>query len=194
MAGEARRIAAAELEDLFELKTWGRWRNEDQKGSPNLTTPAKLQAAGQLIQEGVTVSASLPLAKRPGPYNTNPVLHHMIRAGDLASPEGYSGGLHSFAMAAHGMSNTHLDALCHIIFNGKMCNGVDAAEVTSNGARCNAIDNTREGTVSRGVLLDIPGLRGIPYIKPGEAIYAEELQAAEGDRVCALSPATHRSI
>jgi kynurenine formamidase len=180
MAGEAKRIAATELEELFdELKTWGRWGNEDQKGSLNLITPAKLQAARGLIRDGVTVSASLPLAKRAGPYNTNPVLHHMLRAGDLASPAGYSGALDFFAMAAHGMSDTHLDALCHIFFNGKMYNGINASEVTSAGARFNAIDNTREGIVSRGVLLDIPALRGLPYLEPGEAIYADELKAAE---------------
>ena len=62
-----------------------------------------------------------------------------------------------FAIAPHGMANTHLDALCHMFHKGKMYNGFSAAEVGSHGARRCAIDVTREGIVSRGVLLIFPG-------------------------------------
>jgi kynurenine formamidase len=180
MAGDARPIAPEELAKMFEeLKNWGRWGAEDQRGALNLITPAKRQAAARLVREGVSVSGALPLKSPPGPFNTNPVVHHMIRAGDLVSPEGYGVTLDYFALGAHGLTITHLDALCHILYDGLMYNGRKAAEITSAGTRFNAIDVSDQGIVSRGVLLDIPSARGLPYLEPGEAIYEEELEAAE---------------
>jgi hypothetical protein len=40
-----------------------------------------------------------------------------------------------FAIAPHGLANTHLDALCHVFHNGKMYNGFNASEVGSHGAK-----------------------------------------------------------
>ena len=180
MAGAAKPISEKELASMFEeLKNWGRWGSEDQMGALNLITPDKRRQAAGLIREGVSVSAALPLATRPGPFNTNPVLHYMTRAGDLASPEGYGVVLDFFAMSPHGMSDTHLDALCHIMYNGRMYNGHAAAEVTSAGTRVNSVEAGQDGIVSKGVLLDIPRLRGLPWLEPGEAVYEDELEAAE---------------
>ena len=163
MTGPARPITVAEFDTMFEdLKNWGRWGTDDQRGALNLITPEVRAAAAKLIQDGSVVSAALPLAKRPGPYNTNPVLHYMTRAGDLVPPEGYGVALDFFAMSSHGLSDTHLDALCHIFYNGKMFNGHPAEAVTSSGARYNTIESAQDGIVGRGVLLDIPRLKDVP--------------------------------
>jgi len=42
----------------------------------------------------------------------------------------------------------------------------------------NAIDAAFAGIVARGVLLDIPRLRGVEFLDPGDAITPEELDAA----------------
>ncbi|HEX5370182.1 MAG TPA: cyclase family protein, partial [Dehalococcoidia bacterium] len=180
MTGVARAITVTEFDAMFEdLKNWSRWGDGDQRGALNLITPEVRAAAAKLIQDGNVVSAALPLAKRPGPYNTNPVLHYMTRAGDLVPPEGYGVALDFFAMSSHGMSDTHLDALCHIFYNGRMFNGRAAEEVTSAGARYNTIESAQDGIAGRGVLLDIPRLRGVRWLEPGEPIYQEDLEAAE---------------
>ena len=66
------------------------------------------------------------------------------------------------------MANTHIDALCHVFWQKKMYNGFDASEVGSHGAKKCAIDVTRAGIVSRGVLLDIPRLKKIEWMEPGK--------------------------
>src|SRR5439155_2379391 len=76
---------------------------------------------------------------------------------------------------------THLDALCHVFWQGKMYNGFDASEVGSQGARKCAITVARDGVISRGVLLDIPKVKKVDWFKPGECIYPEDLDAAEKD-------------
>jgi hypothetical protein len=54
-----------------------------------------------------------------------------------------------FAISPHGHAVTHLDALCHVFWKGKMYNRFDASEVGSHGARKCAIDIASDGVVSR---------------------------------------------
>jgi kynurenine formamidase len=174
------KLTPAEVKGLFDkISNWGRWGKEDERGALNFITDAKRAAAAKLVQSGQTVSMALPLATIPAADNPNPVTHLMVQAGDdaLSTPMPYSGDY--FAIAPHGMANTHLDALCHVFWAGKMYNGFDAKEVGSHGAKKCAIDVTRTGIVSRGVLLDIPRLKKIEWLEPNDRIYPEDLEAAE---------------
>ena len=49
--------------------------------------------------------------------------------------------------------------------------------ITEEG--CSNIANLQGGIVTRGVLLDIPRLKGVPYLEPGTPIYMEDLEAWE---------------
>ena len=39
-----------------ELRNWGRWGPNDQKGTANLITPQKVQNAARLVRSGIVVS------------------------------------------------------------------------------------------------------------------------------------------
>src|SRR5687768_15627783 len=39
-----------------ELRNWGRWGPNDQKGTANLITPQKVQSAARLVRSGIVVS------------------------------------------------------------------------------------------------------------------------------------------
>ncbi|MGH8014409.1 MAG: cyclase family protein, partial [Candidatus Binataceae bacterium] len=103
-----------------------------------------------------------------------PVQHLMLHAG----PPGYA-SLDYFAIAPHGMAFTHLDALCHVFRDGKMYNGFSDREVGRFGARKCSIDVTRDGVMSRGVLLDIAKVRKVEWLELRDAIFPEDLEAAE---------------
>src|SRR5579863_4030285 len=163
----ADKLTPSDVKRMFEkLSNWGRWGKDDQRGALNFITNQKRAAAARLVQTGESVSMALPLATIPAPDNPNPVTHLMVQAGadshEQALP--YSGDY--FAIAPHGMANTHIDALCHVFWQNKMYNGFDASEVGSHGAKKCAIDVTRTGIVSRGVLLDIPRLKKIEWMGP----------------------------
>jgi kynurenine formamidase len=79
----------------------------------------------------------------------------------------------------HGYAHTHLDALCHMSFDGKMFNGFSKDEVDQNCAHKLSIENLKEGILSRGVLVDIAKLKGLPYLEPETAIFPEDLDAWE---------------
>jgi kynurenine formamidase len=91
--------------------------------------------------------------------------------------EGY--GADYFAIAPHGYATSHIDALCHIFNDGQIYNGYSAETVTAHGAGKLGIHHLRSGVVTRGVLVDVPTLRGVEALEPGEPIFPEDLVAAE---------------
>ena len=165
-----------------QLSNWGRWGAEDERGALNFITPDVSAAATALVSEGVTVSCALELAKTPAADNPTPVMHFMTGAGDV-SDQGRLRGLEAtgdgFMISPHGMANTHIDALCHILDQGKMYNGFPASDVLSTGAVRNSILAGEDGISTRGVLLDIARLKGVDWLEPGDGISVDDLEAAE---------------
>ncbi len=173
-------LTSSEVVGLFEkLSNWGRWGKDDQRGALNFITDKKRASAARLVQTGETVSLALPLAVTPAADNPTPVTHLIVQAGLDSERSWLPHSADYFAIAFHGMANTHIDALCHVFWQGKMYNGFSAGEVGSHGAHKCAIDVARQGLVSRGVLLDIPKLRKVEWLEPGDRILATELDAAE---------------
>ncbi|MCA9512395.1 MAG: cyclase family protein [Myxococcota bacterium] len=176
-------VTAEWLEKTFEqVKNWGRWGDDDQAGALNFITPAKRAAAAALAREGVAVSCALDFPVAPAADNPHPALHHMVVAGDACTVSGMGGletSMDFIGIAFHGMATSHIDALCHVFVKETMYNGRPASDVKSIGALANDIMCARDGIVSRGVLLDVPRLRGVGWLEPGERIAPEELEAAE---------------
>ena len=163
-----------------ELRNWGRWGEDDERGALNLITDEKQAQAAALVREGVSVSCARSLPVTPSQENPSPVQHHMISGGDQVSAESrFAFATDYFGIAPHGMATTHLDALCHIFYEGKIYNGYSKDEVRTDGAQKNSIMAGADGIVSRGVLLDIPSVRDADWIEVGERVTVSELEAAE---------------
>jgi kynurenine formamidase len=155
------------------LSNWGRWGQDDQLGALNLITPEVTAAAAATVRSGRTVSCARALNTLAAPDNPSPVAHHMIST----ATEGY--GADYFALAPHGYATSHLDALCHIFYDGKIYNGYPIEAVTAHGATKLGIHHLHRGIVTRGVLLDIPARRGVDALEPGEPVFPDDLEAAE---------------
>ncbi|HVT41738.1 MAG TPA: cyclase family protein [Acidimicrobiales bacterium] len=155
------------------LSNWGRWGETDQLGALNLITPELTAAAAATVVSGRTVSCARPLDTVPSADNPRPVAHHMTGT----FTEGM--GADYLAISPHGFATSHLDALCHIFYEGSLYNGYPAETVTAHGARQLGIHHLHDGIVSRGVLLDIPAVRGVDALEPGEPVFPEDLEAAE---------------
>jgi kynurenine formamidase len=147
---------------------WGRWGADDELGTLNLITPEVRRAAAGLVKQGRVVSMTRPIDTKAGPANPYPS-HHFI-----AMPS--SGGMLDYiGMFIHGFSQTHIDALCHVSTeDGKAWNGKPLAgglPLEHSGT----IDFLRDGTVTRGVLYDVPRHRGTDFVGPGEPVHGWEL-------------------
>ena len=105
----------------------------------------------------------------PRARNPFPVSHYMRFANGTAWD--------FLAMNYHGLANTHIDAFCHMGGEeGVLYNGRPASDLRVTGARSNSIDRFRDGIVTRGVLYDIPRLRGVEYVAPGAPVHGWELE------------------
>lgn len=184
-------VTQAEFEDYKRrFNNWGRWGPDDEFGALNFITPEVRRAAAALVREGRAVSCANPIATSAvwpdTNRNPNPADHRM-----RLSPTG-SGDY--IGLSYHGFINTHIDALCHRFTgpDGQLYNGKPNALVTEDGARSHSIDRWRDGVITRGVLYDIPRLRGTDYVtldRPVEGWELEEcarrfgFQARPGDAV-----------
>ena len=124
---------------------------------------------------------AIPINTTAGPDNPSPAIHYMVTTHDVdvGSGEYLRFATDFVGIQFHGDCHTHIDALCHIAYNGQLYNGKPAELVTSRGALDFDITAFAEGIVSRGVMIDIPRLRGVKWLEPGEAVTAEDIEAAE---------------
>jgi kynurenine formamidase len=174
-------LSADQFRELFEaVSTWGRWGPNDERGALNYLTPDLVLAASRLMRSGETVSLGLPLPTQVGIDNPVPADHHMTALGD----EDIGSGTLRFAKDYvgadyHNPSHSHIDALCHVAFDGALYNGKPTTSLTPEGATADAIGVLKDGLVGRGVLLDVPRLRGVAWLEPGEHIFPDELESCE---------------
>jgi kynurenine formamidase len=167
----------ADVEALVkELSNWGRWGKDDQLGALNLITPEKRKQAAALVREGTSVSLARLVEKQAASDNPEPFEQTMLPNVDGGDSQW---ALDRYSVAYHGYAHTHLDALCHLFYRGKMYNGFSQSEVGSKGAAKLAISNARGGVFTRGILFDIPRLRGVRFLEPGTPIYPADLDAWE---------------
>ena len=186
----ARKYSLAEFDQLFDsVKNWGRWGPDDTRGTLNYILPEHVRYAASLVRKGQSISLSLPVNKVAGPDNPNPAIHYMATGHDNDIGSGSLRFATDFiGMQFHGDSHTHIDALCHIAYRGQLYNGLPATSVTTSGADVLDITEYGHGVVGRGVLLDIPRLRGVPWLEPGTAVTRAELEAAERAEGVRLGP------
>ena len=153
-----------------DLSNWGRWGKDDQIGALNLITPAKRKQAASLVKEGFSVSMAADPDTVKAVDNPNPYELKMLTIGS-----------DQIAVNYHGIAHTHLDSLAHINDNGVFYNGYkpESDAVLKQGHAKNSIHNVKNGIFTRGILIDIPRLKGVPYLEPGTPIYAEDLEAWE---------------
>ena len=177
----------AQVLDWFEsLSNWGRWGEDDQRGCLNLITPAKGKQAAALVQDGTPVSCARPIVTDITPDITHQVQRHMVDSGegrDTDPPERRlmrRGAAEFIGMVFHGQTITHIDALSHYSWLGKLYNGKPASLITSReGAQTHSIEPDCDGIVTRAVLLDIPKVRGVSWLPPEEPVMPEDLDEAE---------------
>ena len=182
----AESVTAEYMARIFEeVKNWGKWGSDDERGALNYITEKKRAAAAALIRDGVQVSCALDFPVDPSPDNPHPALHMMVVAGDACCTPGAPGlqmSMDFIGISYHGMASSHIDALCHFFVDKQMYNGFPAEDVLSTGATRNSIMAARDGIAGRGVLLDIPRLRGVEWLELSDTISVDDLDAAEKEQ------------
>jgi kynurenine formamidase len=171
---------ADEFDVMFnQVKNWGRWGKDDQLGAANLITDAKRRQALALAKLGTVVGLAHPPLTEAALDNGSPFEHTMNR--------GFT--TDTYKVSYHGYAHSHIDALCHILYKGQTYNGYPTAEINTNtGCARFGVQNLKDGIVTRGVLLDIPRLKQVPYLEPGTPVFVEDLEAWEKQAGVKVAP------
>ena len=167
-------ISKADFEQMMkDLSNWGRWGKDDQMGTVNLITSAKRKAAAKLVTEGASVSLSRDTDSVKAVDNGSPFIDKM------SPPVDGQFNMDEYTVFFHGFAHTHIDALSHVFYKDKMYNGFSQSEIQPDGAKKLAIATLKDGIFTRGVLIDMPWLRNVPYLDNNVVIYPADLEAWE---------------
>ena len=179
-------MTEAEFRSLYErLRGQVPWGPDDRRGALNHLGPAQIRAAASEVRLGRTVSLAAPIEHHASADNPDPAQHRMVQAPGGA--DGLEFAADRIAMNIHGNADSHIDALCHVAFDGTLYNGVPASAVTAAGAVELSIAIAADGIAGRGVVLDIPRLRGVPWLEPGDHVTPGDITAAERDQGVRIS-------
>ena len=169
-----------EFDALFqEYNNWGRWGADDERGTMNLITEEKTREAATLVRRGITVSLA-----------HNPMADEAVDNPDAAFNHTMSQSLRSdtYEFTYHGYGVSHIDSLCHFLWNDRLYNDILPSESTPDGCGKLGIHNLKTGIVTRGILLDIARLKDVPYLEPETPIYVEDIEAWEQEAGVTVSP------
>src|ERR1700748_1219696 len=150
-------MTETEFRSLYErLRGQLPWGSADRRGALNYITPAEILAAAGEVGLGRTVSLAAPVEHQPAADNPDPAQHQMTGPLGADADPGLAFSMDRIAMNIHGNADSHVDALCHVIFDGKLYNGVAADTVTATGAAELSIGLAAGGIVRRGALREVP--------------------------------------
>ncbi len=165
-----------------ELSNWHRWGADDQRGTLNMITPAKTRQALALVEDGINVSLQHFVQWEPS-----------LESWRFAPAERWhtSTGLDAMSFSTHDGTLSHMDAICH--YSGDRdspsTRAPDGERVIFNGYPfevdhidgCQNLSIKQMGTTyaTRGVLYDIPLMRGEDWLDPSTPIFIEDLEAWE---------------
>jgi kynurenine formamidase len=173
-----------DFDALFErVNNAGRWGARDERGTLNLITPEVRRAAASEVRAGITVSLAREMVHGEPEGGFGPITVELLVVSD--SVLGPSDG--SVVWAAertslfyHGWSYTHIDALSHMpSYRGRGYNNAPSAHTPPVGQLRNSVASMRDGVITRGVLIDLPALKGVSHVAPGGAITADDLEEWE---------------
>ena len=164
---------------MREYSNWGRWGDDDELGTINLITPQKRVQAAELVRNGITVSLSRRL-RLGSQASFQRGFKNIFAYGGPGLGERVQWIEEQHQLGYHGSPLTHLDALCHVAWDGQTFNGHAFAETATEAEGCtkNGVAPLGDGIVTRGVLIDLPSAR----VRP------EDIEAWERETGVTLEP------
>lgn len=176
----------AELVELEQrVSNWGRWGDDDQLGCGNLLTPEAARRGVDAVRSGRRIGLAVDL-KADGIQVGQPARRYnpILTVTSLNERDQFAPGIWEGTDDAVFMSTcagTHMDALCHVAYDGLLYNGFPTSAITAQyGATVLGAERLPQ-VVTRGVLLDVPRVHGVERldeIAPGYAITGDDLAAA----------------
>jgi kynurenine formamidase len=186
-------------EELTELaarvSNWGRWGDDDELGTGNLLDDAAARRGAAAVRSGRRFDLAADLkadgiqvgqpARRYNPILTVTALNER----DQFAPGIWEGTDDLVTMST--CAGTHMDALAHVSYDGRLYNGYPTSVVTAQYGATKLGAEKLPAVVTRGVVLDIARLHGVDtldQVDPGYAITGDDLDAAAEQAKVTVQP------
>jgi kynurenine formamidase len=173
------------------VSNWGRWGDDDERGTLNLIDAAAVLRGIAAVRRGDAFSLAIPMnADGPQtggiPGRINPQ-HRMI-----AVNQSYTGDPNDFTTSDDAVemgiqAATHWDTLAHAGYAHQLYNGYPDSAITDSGTAHLGVEHFGP-VVTRGVLLDIARLHGVDHFDDDHVIGADDLEAATKAAGIAIEP------
>jgi kynurenine formamidase len=188
-----------EYDELAQkVRNWGRWGDDDQRGTLNLIDDAAILRAAACVRRGVSFSLAVDLAENgiqmgqpAGRFNAT-LTPTALNERDKHAPGIWEGTDDLVTMST--CAGTHVDSLSHVGYRNQLYGGRDQHETVKARGLAKELGAEHIGpVVSRGLLIDVPRTRGVDELDAGTAVTADDLDAAvsaggvtvePGDLVC----------
>lgn len=162
-----------------QLRNWGRWGAEDQRGTLNHIGPEALKRGAASVTDGKLFNLGLKF-DRNGPQLGGGRFNPLVYVTDLFTPlnPAVPGVCYSDDVIHMPLqSATQWDALGHVHYDGQLYNGCSAREcLTEKGCLKMGINHLASpGIASRGVLLDIARMKGVDRLPIDYGITVDDL-------------------
>ena len=156
---------------------------QEQVGAPKNITPEVVKNAVSLVKEGkrYSLARTLEIGVPTHPFH-HPFFYSTYRTIPEALKmfkdfENQVGAMNErVEMVMH--TGTHLDALNHISRGTKMYSGYDAVDVTTSAGTTALGAENIPALVTRGVLIDVAGLKGVEFVDKGYAVTPKDIEDA----------------
>lgn len=154
-----------------------RWGADDERGSMNLMGPKTVLKAREAIRTGEVIELAHPLNDKMAFFGTRRFDVHPKRTfmNDFSNRRGSN---EEVVVSEIGQVGTQFDGFAHQSHEDSLYNCVKSSEITTRGGfRKFGMDKV--GTVmTRGVLIDVAGLKGVPMLGDNYEITVDDLKAA----------------
>ena len=162
-----------------------RWGAADRRGSMNLMTPERAKRAAALIRSGEIVECGQTLNQQMPFFGTRRFDVHLKQT--FMNPQANQRGSNEEVVVGEiGQVGTQLDAFPHQTIGEEGYNCVNIPRISGR----NGFTDMGVGTVgtifTRGILIDVAALKGVPTLPDTYEITPDDLQAAlarQGTRV-----------
>ena len=188
-AGQSQSLAQSQVKlpnyDALPLRpgapkgaAWGVFGDDDELGTINLLTPARVRQAAASIRTGKIFALNLPINIPDPPLFRRG--RHVHKAFPFPGAEAIAAD--DYLDNFYPQASSQWDALCHVKHPAGAYNGIADSELAARGGTRLGIDNlARRGIAGRGVLADLAGYydrhgKTIDFTKPG-IIPLEDVQA-----------------
>jgi kynurenine formamidase len=154
-----------------------KWGAGDERGATNHMTPETVQRAVRLIRTGEVIELGHELAATMPFFGTRRFDVHTKRT-FMNVPANRRGSNEEIVITEIGHVGTQLDGFAHQTIESSMYNCVKVDEVSSRGGFTKLGIEKVGALITRGVLIDVAGLKGVDILPDTYEITVPDLEQA----------------